>query len=108
MPLFNGEELRNFIEQADYVTVNDYESNLLQERTGWDENDIAGKVKAYIVTRGPQGALIHADGKTCDIPPAHERRDHRSDRLRRRVPRRPDLRHREGLRLADHRPHRHR
>src|SRR5690606_13761069 len=31
MPLFNGEELRNFIEQADYVTVNDYESNLLQE-----------------------------------------------------------------------------
>src|SRR5690606_25725215 len=29
----------------------------------------------------------------------------RSDRLRRRLPRRPDLRHREGLRLADHRPH---
>jgi adenosine kinase len=74
MPLFNGEELRNFIELADYVTVNDYESNLLQERTGWDEKTIAGKVKAYIITRGPQGALIHADGKSWDIPPAHERR----------------------------------
>jgi adenosine kinase len=74
MPLFNGEELRNFIELAGYVTVNDYESNLLQERTGWDEKTIAGKVKAYIITRGPQGALIHADGKTWDIPPAHERR----------------------------------
>jgi len=74
MPLFNGAELRNFIELADYVTVNDYESNLLQERTGWDEKTIAGKVKAYIITRGPQGALIHADGKSWDIPPAHERR----------------------------------
>jgi adenosine kinase len=74
MPLFNGAELRNFIELADYVTVNDYESNLLQERCGWDEKTIAGKVKAYIVTRGPQGALIHADGKLVDVPPAHERR----------------------------------
>jgi len=74
MPLFNGAELRNFIELAGYVTVNDYESNLLQERTGWDEKTIAGKVKAYIITRGPQGALIHADGKSWDIPPAHERR----------------------------------
>ena len=74
MPLFNGEELRHFIEQADYVTVNDYESNLLQERTGWSEQQIAGKVKAYITTRGPHGAQIHADGKTYDIPPAHERR----------------------------------
>ena len=74
MPLFNGAELREFIEQADYVTVNDYESNLLQERTGWSELDIAAKVKAYITTRGPKGAVIHADGKTLDIAPAHERR----------------------------------
>ncbi|NLA67246.1 MAG: carbohydrate kinase family protein [Gammaproteobacteria bacterium] len=74
MPLFNGEELRAFIEQADYVTVNDYESNLLQERTGWDEKTIAGKVKAYIATRGPHGACIHADGKVYNVPPAHERR----------------------------------
>jgi adenosine kinase len=74
MPLFNGAELRNFIELAGYVTVNDYESNLLQERTGWDEKTIAGKVKAYIATRGPKGAVIHAEGKVHDVPPAHERR----------------------------------
>src|SRR5688500_2127259 len=74
MPLFNGAELREFIEQADYVTVNDYESNLLVERTGWSEAAIAGKVKAYIATRGPKGAVIYADGKTYDVPPAHERR----------------------------------
>ncbi|MBW3551261.1 MAG: carbohydrate kinase family protein, partial [Proteobacteria bacterium] len=63
MPLFNGAELRNFIEQADYVTVNDYESNLLQERTGWSEADIVKRVKAYICTRGPQGSHIHTPGK---------------------------------------------
>ena len=74
MPLFNGEELRAFIEQADYVTVNDYESNLLQERTGWSEEHIAGKVKAYIATQGPRGARIFADGTVHEIPPAHERR----------------------------------
>ena len=74
MPLFNGEELRAFIEQADYVTVNDYESSLLQERTGWSEDTIAGKVKAYIATQGPRGARIFAGGKTFDVPPAHERR----------------------------------
>ncbi|MEG3191729.1 carbohydrate kinase family protein [Lysobacter sp. D1-1-M9] len=74
MPLFNGAELRHFIEQADYVTVNDYESNLLQERTGWSEADIVKRVKAYITTRGPQGSHIHTPGKSYDIPPAHERR----------------------------------
>jgi len=74
MPLFNGEELRTFIEQSDYVTVNDYESNLLQQRTGWSEKEIADKVKAYVTTRGPHGAVIHADGKTFDVAPAHERR----------------------------------
>ncbi len=74
MPLFNGAELRAFIEQADYVTVNDYESNLLQERTGWSENEIVQRVKAYITTRGPHGSQIHTQDKTFDVPPAHERR----------------------------------
>src|SRR5690606_31391619 len=73
MPLFNGGELRAFIEQAEYVTVNDYESNLLQERTGWDEATIAGKVKAYIATRGPKGAVIYAAGEGIEAPPAKER-----------------------------------
>jgi adenosine kinase len=74
MPLFDGAEFRAFVEQADYVTVNDYESNLLQQRTGWDEAEIAARVKAYIVTRGPKGSLIHTTKGTLEIPPAAERR----------------------------------
>jgi adenosine kinase len=74
LPLFNGEEFRHFIEQADYVVVNDYESSLLRERTGWDEATIASKVRAFIVTQGPNGSRIHTREAVHDIPPAHERR----------------------------------
>ena len=74
MPLFNGEEFRAFIEQADYAIVNDYESELLQTRTGWSAADIASRVKAYIVTRGPKGSTVYEGGKTHAIPPAQERR----------------------------------
>ncbi|HVR80940.1 MAG TPA: carbohydrate kinase family protein [Luteimonas sp.] len=74
MPLFNGEEFRHFIEQADFVVVNDYESSVLQERTGWSEREIAAKVTAYITTRGPRGSVIHTRDGDHQIPPAHERR----------------------------------
>jgi adenosine kinase len=74
MPLFSGEEFRNFIEQATYVTVNDYESSLLQERTGWSDEEIASRVSAYIVTRGPKGSLIRTNGDMIEIPAAHPAR----------------------------------
>lgn len=74
MPLFSGAEFRAFIEQAQYVTVNDYESQLLQERTSWSEREIAERVEAYIVTRGPKGSLIHTRQQTHEIPPGRVRR----------------------------------
>ncbi|HEX7370592.1 MAG TPA: carbohydrate kinase family protein [Rhodanobacteraceae bacterium] len=70
MPLFNGEEFRAFIEQADYVAANSYEASLLSERTGWSESDIASRVKAYIVTHGAEGSVIHASGTTHTVPAA--------------------------------------
>jgi adenosine kinase len=98
MPLFNGAELRNFIEQADYVTVNDYESNLLQERTGWNESEIASRVKAYITTCGPKGredSCGRQDHRRASSPRTSR---NRSDGLRRRIQGRIDPRHHEGLR----------
>ncbi|HLI17423.1 MAG TPA: carbohydrate kinase family protein [Rhodanobacteraceae bacterium] len=73
MPLFSGEEFRAFIEQADYVAVNSYEASLLSERTGWSEAEIAGKVKAYVVTHGAEGSVIHAEGTAHAIPAAKPR-----------------------------------
>jgi adenosine kinase len=66
--MFNGEELAGFIDLADYVTVNDYEAELLQERTGKSLAQLAKQVKALVVTLGAKGSVIHAGGKQYDIP----------------------------------------
>jgi adenosine kinase len=71
MPLFNGKELTTMIEQATYVTVNDYESSLIQERTGLSEKDIAERVQGYLVTRGPAGSEIHTRTGMVQIPAAN-------------------------------------
>ncbi len=68
LPMFSGDELKEFIELATYVAVNDYEAELLTERTRLTLSEIAERVSALIVTRGEQGAEIFtADGK-IDIP----------------------------------------
>jgi len=70
MPMFDGNDLMAFIEQASWVTLNDYEAQLLQERTGKSAKQIASMVKALIITLGEKGSLIYADGKTYEIPTA--------------------------------------
>ena len=74
MPLFNGKELATMIEQATYVTVNDYESSLLQERAGWNEKQIAERVQGYLITRGPAGSEIHTKSGMLQIPAANAMR----------------------------------
>ncbi|GJG97478.1 carbohydrate kinase family protein [Cupriavidus pauculus] len=68
MPLFNGEDLRQFIELASYVTVNDYEAQVMLQRTAWTSAEVAAKVRAFIVTHGERGASIFADGQQYAIP----------------------------------------
>jgi adenosine kinase len=68
LPMFSGPELIDFIELATYVAVNDYEAELLTERTGLSLPEISQRVSALVVTRGEQGAEIFtADGR-FDIP----------------------------------------
>ena len=70
LPMFGGEELKQFIDQATWVCVNDYESQLLQERTGLSPHEIAERVEALIVTLGGDGAHIYTDRQRIDIPAA--------------------------------------
>ena len=70
MPMFDGDDLKTFIEQATYVTLNDYEAELLQERTGLSPHEIAERVKALIITRGGKGSHIYLSSKRIDIPAA--------------------------------------
>ncbi len=68
LPMFEGDDLRQFIEQATWVAVNDYEGQMLQERTGWSLEEIAKRVEAVIVTRGGSGSSIFTGGATIEIP----------------------------------------
>ena len=68
LPMFNGAELEHFIELATYVAVNDYEAELLTERTNLSLDQIAKRVTALIVTRGEQGAEIFTDDQRITIP----------------------------------------
>ncbi len=70
LPAFGGEELRAFIEQAAWVAVNDYEWQLVQQKTGWSAGEIAERVDALIVTLGAEGSVIHVKGRELAIPSA--------------------------------------
>jgi adenosine kinase len=68
LPMFSGEELITFIDQASYLAANDYEFEMVMDRTGLTLADIAGRLDALIITRGDKGSEIHAGGERHDIP----------------------------------------
>ena len=69
LPMFNGEELTHFVEQATWVTVNDYEGPMLSERTGLDSSAISRRVEGLVVTLGAQGCEVWVDGHMTHVPP---------------------------------------
>jgi adenosine kinase len=70
LPMFSGEEIREFLRQADYVAVNDYEGKLLESKTGRSLDEIARDVKALVCTLGGKGSTIIAKGERHEIPSA--------------------------------------
>ena len=68
LPMFSGEELLGFVDQATYVAVNDYEGRLLEERTGRKLEELALELEALILTRGAEGSVIYANGDRFEIP----------------------------------------
>jgi adenosine kinase len=70
MPMFNGGDLLVFADLARWITLNDYEAQLMQERTGLSLEQLAQRVEALIITRGAQGSVIYTQGQTYEIPVA--------------------------------------
>jgi adenosine kinase len=68
LPMFNGDELARFIEQADWVTVNDYEGKMLSDRTGWGNAEISRRVRGLVVTLGADGCDVWVDGQCTHVP----------------------------------------
>jgi adenosine kinase len=69
LPMFSGDDLRAFIDQATWLAVNDYEAQLVQERTGLSPHEMAERVDAVFVTRGAKGSQIYTAKREIDIPP---------------------------------------
>ena len=70
MPMFNGAELLTLVDQATWITLNDYESELMQERTGLTIEQLAERVDALIITLGSKGSKIYTQGEAITIPAA--------------------------------------
>lgn len=68
LPMFEKDDLLQFIEQATWLTVNDYEFQLIKERTGLNDSELAARVSALIVTKGGEGSIIHVGSKVHEIP----------------------------------------
>lgn len=69
MPLFDGEDLKGFIERANWLTVNEYEAQLVMDRTGWSEQQIAQRVEALFITHGSKGSSIYTTNGEQQIEP---------------------------------------
>jgi adenosine kinase len=69
LPMFDGTDLNRFIDQATWVTVNDYEGKMLSDRTGLSHADISRRVKGLIVTLGSEGCEVWIDGDKTLVPP---------------------------------------
>jgi len=70
LPMFGGEDLTRFLDQATHAAFNDYEAQLTAERTGLRLEQMAERVEALIVTRGGEGSHIHTGGRCIEIPAA--------------------------------------
>ena len=68
MPMFGGDELKTFIRQARWLTLNDYEWGMLQQKTGLTVAEVASQVEALVVTMGSEGSIIYTAGRTLRIP----------------------------------------
>ena len=70
LPMFSGEELIQFCDQADYLILNDYESHMLMDKSGLMLNEVANRVKVLVVTKGAEGSVVYVDDEVIEITAA--------------------------------------
>ncbi len=70
----SAEEINAGLLGAYIVIVNDYELELIRQKTGQNEADILAHAQALIVTKGEKGSTILLRGQTIEIPVVPEER----------------------------------
>ena len=67
--MFDGAELRRFVDAASWVAVNDYEAQMLCERTGRSIEALSrSHLRGMIVTLGAQGCEVWQQGVKTTVP----------------------------------------
>jgi len=70
LPMFDGADLARFVDQATWVTVNDYEGKMLCDRTGWTPAEISRRVQGgLVITLGAEGSEVWVAGQRTHVPP---------------------------------------
>lgn len=64
----SGEELLHGLEGCAMLSVNEYEFELIQQKTRLSETEIMDRIGALLVTKAKDGAWLVADGKEFHIP----------------------------------------
>jgi adenosine kinase len=68
----DGDVLKNGIEGAKWLFVNEYEFGMVQKKTGMSEAEVAAQVELLVVTLGEKGSMIWAGGEVIEtgaVPP---------------------------------------
>lgn len=69
LPMFDGDELRQFVAQATWVAVNDYEAQMLCERTGQTIEALSrSHLQGVVVTLGAKGCDVWEQGTCTHVP----------------------------------------
>ena len=68
LPMFDADLLRKFIGQATWLAANDYEWEVITERTGITVEEALGQLEAIVITRGKEGSTIHTRDGRLNIP----------------------------------------
>ncbi|KQW40185.1 carbohydrate kinase family protein [Rhizobacter sp. Root404] len=72
LPMFDGADLRDFVAKASWVAVNDYEGQMLCERTGETLASLSrSHLKGIIVTLGAEGCDLWQQGECVRVPGHH-------------------------------------
>lgn len=65
-----GDLIRKLIEGATFLFSNEYESHLIEQKTGWSADDILELVGTQVITLGKDGVKIVAKGQDPVLVPA--------------------------------------
>jgi adenosine kinase len=69
LPMFDGAELRSFVDRASWVAVNDYEAQMLAERSGRSIGEMSrSHLRGIVVTLGAHGCELWEQGEKTTVP----------------------------------------